>query len=151
MWVSLSAAGPWNMEPSCWTRWQTRRRAPHFTIQTENTTSITSPTHTNTILQHSKVKTISSTTSATQQTFLQTPTHLLQQTYKKHASYMIVWRHCTVHTCFVWAPMLSAIWTGNTHCWSFIFYKYFDQVIWSLVVNSILQITPTFITFFGYL
>ena len=63
----------------------------------------------------------------------------------------ILWRHCTVHTCFVWAPMLSAIWTGNTHCWSLIFYKYFDQVIWSLVVNSVLQNTPTFIPFFLYL
>ena len=43
--------------------------------------------------------------------------------------------------------MLFAIRTGNTHRWSFIFYKYFDQVIWSLMVNSILQITSTFITF----
>ena len=30
-------------------------------------------------------------------------------------------------------------------------YKYFDQVIWSLVVNSDLQNTPTFILFYIYL
>ena len=31
---------------------------------------------------------------------------------------------------------------------SFIFYKYFDQVIWSLVVNSILRITSNFFWIF---
>ena len=57
--------------------------APRITIQTENTTSITSPTQTHNILQHSKAKkTLFLTTAATQQTFPQTPspTQSLQQT-----------------------------------------------------------------------
>ena len=49
--------------------------------KTENTTSITSPTQTHNILQHSKAKkTLFLTTAATQQTFPQTPTQSLQQT-----------------------------------------------------------------------
>ena len=54
---------------------------PHNT--NKNTTSITSLTQTYNILQHSKAKTLSSTTAATQQTFPQTPTQSLQQTYKQ--------------------------------------------------------------------
>ena len=55
--------------------------APRLTIQTENTTSITSPTQTHNIFQHSKAKkTLFLTTAATQQTFPQTPTQSLQQT-----------------------------------------------------------------------
>ena len=50
-------------------------------------TSITSLTQTYNILQHSKAKTLSSTTSATQQTFPQTPTQSIQQTYNKHTPY----------------------------------------------------------------
>ena len=52
--------------------------APRVTIQTENTTSITPLTQTYNILQHSKAKTRSLTTAATQQTFPQTPTQSLQ-------------------------------------------------------------------------
>ena len=52
--------------------------APRLTIQTEKTTS---PTQTHNILQHSKAQnTLFLTTAATQQTFPQTPTQLLQQT-----------------------------------------------------------------------
>ena len=48
--------------------------APRLTMQTENTTSITSPTQTHNILQHSKAKNpLFLTTGATQQTFPQTP------------------------------------------------------------------------------
>ena len=55
--------------------------APCLTIQTENTTSITSPTQAHNILQHSKAKNpLFLTTAATQQIFLQTPTQSLQQT-----------------------------------------------------------------------
>ena len=55
--------------------------APRLTIQTENTTSITSPTQTHNIFQHSKAKkTLFLTTAATQQAFPQTPTQSLQQT-----------------------------------------------------------------------
>ena len=55
--------------------------APRVTIQTENTTSITSPTQTHNVLQHYKAKkTLFLTTAATQQTFPQTPTQSLQQT-----------------------------------------------------------------------
>ena len=55
--------------------------APRLTIQTENTRSITSPTQTHNILQHSKVKkTLFLTTAATQQTFPQTLTQSLQHT-----------------------------------------------------------------------
>ena len=50
--------------------------APRITVQTENTTPITPLTQTYNILQHSKAKTLSLTTAATQQTFPQT----LQQT-----------------------------------------------------------------------
>ena len=46
----------------------------------KNTPSITPLTQTYNILQHSKAKTLSLTTAATQQTFLQTPTQSLQQT-----------------------------------------------------------------------
>ena len=55
--------------------------APRLTIQTENTTSITSSTQTHNILQHFKAKkTLFLTTTTTQQTFPQTPTQSLQQT-----------------------------------------------------------------------
>ena len=59
-----------------------------LTIQTENTTSITSPTQTHNILQHSKAKkTRILTTAATQQTFPQTPTQSLQQTQEAITKY----------------------------------------------------------------
>ena len=50
--------------------------------KTENTTSITSPTQTHNIFQHSKAQKnpLFLTTAATQQTFPQTPTQSLQQT-----------------------------------------------------------------------
>ena len=58
--------------------------APRVIIQTENTRSITSLTQTYNKLQHSKVKnTLSLTTTVIQQTFPQTPTQSVQQTYKQ--------------------------------------------------------------------
>ena len=55
--------------------------APRLTIQTENTTSITSPTQTHNILQHFKAKkTLFLPTAVTQHTFPQTPTQSLQPT-----------------------------------------------------------------------
>ena len=47
------------------------------------TTSIIAPTQTHNILNYSKTKTLFSTMDATQQTFPQTPTQSLQQTYKQ--------------------------------------------------------------------
>ena len=70
--------------------------APRLTIQTENTTSITSPTQTHNILQHPKAKrTQFITTAATQQTFLQTPySHYNRHKNKlRHIHTSIVSRH----------------------------------------------------------
>ena len=68
-------------------------RAPtalRLTLQTENTTSFTSLTQTYNRLQHSKAKHYLSTTGATEQTFLKTPTQSLQ-TYNKHVPYTYIY------------------------------------------------------------
>ena len=61
---------------------RSRYTAPCVTIQTENITSTTSLTQIYNIRQHFKSKK-TLTTAATQQTFSQTPTQSLQQTYKQ--------------------------------------------------------------------
>ena len=66
--------------------------APRLTIQTENTTSITSPTQTHNKLQHSKAKkTLFLTTAATQQTFPQTPHSHYNRHKNKHAPYTYIY------------------------------------------------------------
>ena len=64
----------------------------------------------------------------------------------KGITYAIEWRHCTVHTCFV--PCYPQFELEIHIVEVSYFTNILIQVIWSLVVNSILQITPTFIFFF---
>ena len=69
--------------------------ALRLTIQTENTTSITSPTQTHNILQHSKDKTTIFNNGATQQTDLHTVTTTDIYTNMCHMHTSVLSRHLT--------------------------------------------------------
>ena len=43
--------------------------------------------------------------------------------------YTSLWRHCTVHTCFVWAPMLGGVVWGHTVKTPNAYYCYFHMEI----------------------